>query len=132
MGVAQPNPTFSPSSTATQKNQTAADFPRADDYSARPAPSNFPSARDNQTLNVLEARKRLQERADAELENLGRRGEGREFMDVGTIRKVLLLRQQGVDEGDIERRFGLKRGSVRRLGDGWSVQAVEGGVRAQE
>lgn len=121
MGVAQPNPTFSPSSTAAQQ------FPSPDDYRSAPAPPNFPSARDNQTLSVLEARKRLQERADAEMENLGRRGEGREFLDVGTIRKVLLLRQRGEGEGDIERRFGLRKGAVGRLGSRGVVEAVEGG-----
>lgn len=79
---------------------------------------------------MLEARKRITERAEAELENIGRRNaQGREFVDIATIRRALLLRQGGAREEEIENRFGLRRGTVRRLGSGRMVQAVEGGAQ---
>ncbi|RKU48321.1 hypothetical protein DL546_008231 [Coniochaeta pulveracea] len=134
MGVAQPNPTFSPSSRAVHSpqqastNSSSSPFQSPDDYSA-PRPT-YPSSRDNQTLSVLEARRRITERAEAELENIGKRNaEGREFVDIATIRRALLLRQGGVKEEEIEDRFGLKRGTVRRLGGGRMIQAVEGGAQ---
>lgn len=49
---------------------------------------------------------------------MGRRGrQGRRFLDVVTIRQVLILRdEKGVGGPEIERRFGLGEGVVGRLG----------------
>lgn len=42
---------------------------------------------------------------------------GRQFLDVVTLRQVLVLRDEGgVDAAEIERRLGLRRGVVERLG----------------
>lgn len=108
MGAAQPNPTYSPSSTASHHGDPQ--------HQSQPAP-NYPSASDNATLGVLEARRRLQEKADAELENMGKSTDkGRELLDVGLIRRVLVLRQRGERDAVIEERLHLKPGVVRRLG----------------
>ena len=42
---------------------------------------------------------------------------GRQFLDVITIRQVLMLRdEKGLAEGEIEKRLGLMKGVVGRLG----------------
>jgi hypothetical protein len=69
-------------------------------------------------VSLLTARYRLAEEAEREFANIGKAGgEGRQFLDVVTIRKVLELRdEKGVDGGDIERRLELRKGVVQRLG----------------
>jgi hypothetical protein len=49
---------------------------------------------------------------------LGRRGSpGRSFLDVVTIRQVLMMRdEQRKDAAEIERTLGLKKGVVGKLG----------------
>lgn len=48
---------------------------------------------------------------------MGRRGaEGRRFLDVSVIRQVLVLRERGVSEAEIERLLGLGQGVVGVLG----------------
>jgi hypothetical protein len=116
MGIAQPNPTFSPSSTASARPD--------EPFSHVPGPA-YPSSKNNTTLGVLEARRQLQEQADLEFETRGRsNSQGRQFLDVGIIRKILVLRQQGVHPGDIEARLKLKRGVVDRLGPVGMVEAT--------
>jgi len=117
MGVAQPNPTFSPSSTAAPGPPTS-----------RPVPGpNYPSPSSNTTLSVLEARRVLEQQADQELGNMGRSTDkGREFLDVATIRDILVLRDQGVDPATIESRLHLRQGVVRRLGPPLLVSATGG------
>ena len=108
MGVVQPNPTYSPSSTAVPFPDVPDQYP--------PAP-NYPPATSNVTLGVLEARRQLQERADLELENRGKSTDrGRELLDIETIRKILVLRQRGERSADIEARLRLRSGVVDRLG----------------
>ncbi|KAK6949426.1 hypothetical protein Daesc_009503 [Daldinia eschscholtzii] len=104
MGVATPNPTLSNSSTA-------APYPGAPDQG--PQSHLYPSPAQNQTLSALEARQRLQERATAEFENAR---QGREFLDVGTLRQALVLQARGTPPAEIERRLRLKSGVVDRLG----------------
>jgi hypothetical protein len=72
----------------------------------------------NPALLVLEARKTIAERAEREAERIGKRGfEGREFVDVMTIRRALALRdERGMAEAEIERELDLKRGTMQRLG----------------
>jgi hypothetical protein len=124
MGAVQPNPFYSPSSTAGPRHGSP-DAGGDPQHSSAPAPS-YPSARDNATLGVLEARRRLQERADAEMESMGRSTDkGRELLDVGTIRRVLLLRRQGRSDAEIEARFHLRPGVVRKLGPPGVVEAVQ-------
>lgn len=122
MGAVQPNPLFSNSSTAGPRGDSGSGDPQHQ----APPPPNWPSARDNGTLGVLEARRRLEEQADAEMEQMGRASDrGKELLDVGTIRRVLLMRQQGATDGDIEKRFHLRPGVVRRLGKPGVVEAVQ-------
>lgn len=115
MGVAQPNPTFSPSSTATSGASASQPV-------HGPA---YPIASKNVTLSVLEARRRLQEEATGEFDRLGRSTDrGREFLDVGTIQDILVLRDQGIDPAAIESRFNLKAGVVKRLGPAGVVSVL--------
>ncbi|TDZ17864.1 hypothetical protein C8034_v010157 [Colletotrichum sidae] len=108
MGVVQPNPTFSPTSTAQQFPHAAA--------TQSPGPL-YPSISRNQTLGTLEARRKMQQRATEEFEGLGRStSEGREFLDLNTIVQVLLMREKGHTAADIEQRFDLKKGVIERLG----------------
>ena len=48
----------------------------------------------------------------------GKRGDtGRSFLDVGTLRQIIALRdQRGLKSEEIERQLGLKNGVVARLG----------------
>lgn len=74
--------------------------------------------RSNPALLILQARKRLQEKAEAEFDNVGRTDfEGREFMDVHTLTDVLKMRQSGMSLGDIEQRAGLRKGVLAKLGE---------------
>lgn len=67
----------------------------------------------------------LQDKADQEFENVGRKGfQGREFLDVGMLREVLKLRSKGMPGTDIEKQLGLKSGVVARLGSPGVVDIV--------
>ncbi|KAK2056508.1 hypothetical protein LY76DRAFT_595070 [Colletotrichum caudatum] len=108
MGIVQPNPTFSPTSTAGPS-------PHAD-LIQNPGPL-FPSSSQNATLGTLEARSRFQKQADDEFDGLGRSSsEGREFLDLKTIVQMHLMRDKGQSPGEIEERLNLKKGVVARLG----------------
>ena len=123
MGAVQPNPHFSNSSTAGPRGSGPAPTTRGEES---PPPPSWPSARDNATLGVLEARRRLEEQAEAEMDQMGRASDkGRELLDVGTIRRVLLMRRQGRSDGEIEERFHLRPGVVGRLGPRGVVEAVQ-------
>ena len=76
-------------------------------------------------MSLLTARYRLAEEAELEFSNIGRKGsEGRQFLDVVTIRQILVLRdEKGLGEGEIERRLGLRKGVVGRLGRKGLVEA---------
>ncbi|KAL2133827.1 hypothetical protein VTI74DRAFT_1593 [Chaetomium olivicolor] len=110
MGIVQPNPTFSPSSIASP-------FPNAPGVKQPLSTPRFPSTFSNTTLSVLEVRRRLEARAKHELEIMGRSTDkGREFLDIGTVKQILVLRQRGESASVIEERLGLKPGVVARLG----------------
>jgi hypothetical protein len=83
----------------------------------------MPPPSQNQTLNALQVRRELQERADAEFENAY--SGGREFLDAATLRKMLILQACGVESRDIEARLRLKSGVVARLGPPGVAAAVE-------
>ncbi|KAE9367185.1 hypothetical protein N431DRAFT_487576 [Stipitochalara longipes BDJ] len=71
----------------------------------------------NPAVSLLTARYRLAEEAEREFANIGKAGgEGRQFLDVVTIRKLLEMREAGVEGGEIERRLELRKGVVGRLG----------------
>lgn len=68
-------------------------------------------------MSLLTARYRIAEEADEEFANIGRKGaKGRRFIDVQTLRQVLVLRGEGMRGGEIEERLGLAKGVVGRLG----------------
>lgn len=105
MGVVQPNPTFSPSSTATGPERGGS------------APL-FPTSRAvNSTLSVLDARQALQLQADQDLENMGRSGyRGRRLLDMRTVLDVIHMRERAVPPRAIESRLGLEPGMADKLG----------------
>ncbi|KAK4251164.1 hypothetical protein C7999DRAFT_11043 [Corynascus novoguineensis] len=110
MGIVQPNPTYSPSSIASP-------FSDASGINQSVSAPRFPSSSSNRTLGVLEVRRQLEARAKEELENMGKSTDkGREFLDIGTVRQILVLRQGGVSPADIESRLRLKPGVVAKLG----------------
>ena len=69
---------------------------------------------------MLAARDRLAQEAEREFDEVARRGrgaQGRQFLDVGLLRHVLMLRdEKGLSGEEIERRLGLRKGIVARLG----------------
>lgn len=70
-------------------------------------------------MSLLTARYRLAEEAEREFENVGRQGMGeggRAFLDVVTLRQVVGMREGGVEEEEIERKLGLRRGVVGKFG----------------
>jgi hypothetical protein len=114
MGIVDPNPTYSPSSTA------------ASQYTISTKPSSSGASRtSNHTLVALERRRRLQQLADAEFENLGQSGQtGREFLDIDTITRILLLRKRGLSASSIEKQLKLKPGVVERLAGSGTIDLV--------
>ena len=69
-------------------------------------------------MSLLTARYRLAEEAEREFGQVGKAGaEGRQFLDVVTLRQVLTMRdEKGIGAAQIERQLGLKTGVVGRLG----------------
>lgn len=100
-----PNPTLSNSSTFNTK------------YPPHQGPSVFPDAA-NPALLVLSSRAKIAKAAEEEAESFGRQShEGRQFLDVLTIRQALSMRdKQGLPDGEIESLLRLKKGVVARLG----------------
>lgn len=80
---------------------------------------------------VLDARSKLQDQAEIEFLEAGKRGSpGREFLDIYTIRQILVLRdQKRKTAAEIEKSLGLKQGAVDRLGTPGVVQLAQEGVK---
>lgn len=108
MGIVQPNPTFSPSSTASPNLSP-------ESFSVPPGPL-FPPAKRNTTLSVLDARRRLERVADEDLENMGREAGRRRMADMRTILDAVQLLNNGVPAADIEKRLRLAPGLLSKLG----------------
>lgn len=127
LGPVQPNPTQSNSSTFNESHQSSSQFQPS---ASTPSQSIFPSAKQNPAVSLLTARYRLAEEAEQEFANIGRKGSpGRQFLDVITIRQILILRdEKGVSPAEIERSLGLREGVVGRLGRRGVVGASEGGM----
>ena len=87
----------------------------------------FPDPSQNPALLLLKARERLQQEADAEFSKTSRSDVGgRSFLDVSTIREILVLRdEKELPDQEIEKRLGLAKGLVKRLGH----KGVVGDVR---
>lgn len=151
MGIVQPNPTFSPSSTAgpvqlptTGSRPTGGVEVRGHDDDilrqierhrqqyARPS-AQSPSGtavQPNTTLSVLDARRRIQDLASADDENISQHG--REFLSALTIRDALVLRSRGIDPNTIEKRLRLKAGVIARLGPRGLFEALNVAEPAQD
>lgn len=109
IGVVQPNPTYSHTSTAVPMSP-----PLEQTSNSGPI---FPSPANNPVLNALEARERVQREAEEELESLGvSNSQGRRFLQAGMVRDILMMREKGASEAQIENRFHLRKGVLRRLG----------------
>ena len=110
LGPVQPNPTMSQTSTFPQPSN-----PNNPEQAPRPV---GPDPHKNPAIAVLDARAKLQEQADQEFMDAGRRGHGgRQFLDVFTIRQILTLRdERSKSAAEIEKALGLKKGVVERLG----------------
>lgn len=110
MGAVQPNPTYSPSSIASP-------LVDASGISQSISGPLFPSAKNNPTLGALENRRRLEEQAKREMEDWGKSThQGKELLDIGTIKKIFVLSEQGESDQAIEKQLGLKKGVVAKLG----------------
>jgi len=87
-----------------------------------PAPTTgtglYPHPSSNPAVAMLMARARIAEEAEQEKVDAGRRGfEGRMFMDVSMLKRVLVMRdEKGMGAEEIEKECGLKKGSVEALG----------------
>ncbi|KFA72477.1 hypothetical protein S40288_08605 [Stachybotrys chartarum IBT 40288] len=109
MGVVQPNPTYSPSSTAGTHGDAAPPTPLG---------PMFPSASNNTTLSVLEARQRLQRAAEEELEAGGQSSsQSRRFVDMRTLVDAMQLRHRGMSSADIERKLRMRPGLLHNIGN---------------
>jgi hypothetical protein len=129
LGPVQPNPTHSNSSTFNQSFSPAqisssSAFQHSLSTSGQTV---FPTSKPNAAVSLLTARYRLAEEAEEEFANIGKKSsQGRQFLDVITIRQILVLRDKGVPEDEIERGLGLRRGLVARLGRAGLVRISEG------
>lgn len=112
IGAVQPNPTYSPSSTASSSPSFTQEMPSH--HNSGPV---FPPSSSNPVLAALEARARVQREAEEEFESLGlSNSEGRRFLAAGMVRDILVMREKGASEAQIENRFNLRKGVVRSLG----------------
>ncbi|KAH6663271.1 hypothetical protein F5X68DRAFT_218237 [Plectosphaerella plurivora] len=136
MPIAEPNPTYSPSSRAGNPLGPDPSLARPDAAPTRSAGGApvYPSASRNTTLSALEARRQLEARAASEFESLGRAGsEGRELVNASTLAQMVMMRDRGVRDADIEARFDLKPGTAAKLGrKGVTVLLSSQVARAQQ
>jgi hypothetical protein len=116
LGAVHPASTLSHSSTASPQDSRS-----QQSYSAT---STNPAQ--NPAITLLRARDSLAQKAEREFLEAGKRGHsGREFLDVVQIRQLLMLRDdKKLGSADIEKRMGLKKGVVDRLGS----QGIVGGL----
>lgn len=81
--------------------------------------SAFPDAGNNPALRILDARQRIQQEAEEELENVGRQSfRGRNYVDASTITLALMRRQRGEPDARIEEALGIKKGRLSTLREG--------------
>lgn len=107
MGVAQPNPTYSASSTATPMQE----------HQETPTGPLYPSAIHNVTLSALEARRAVQQQADEDFEAMGRASsQGRRFIDMRTLVDAMQLLSQGRSPIEVEKKLQLQPGLLSKLG----------------
>lgn len=114
MGVVQPNPTYSPSSTASSSSSSPS--PMHQQTPENNSGPIFPPSSSNPVLAALEARARVQREAEEEFENLGlSNSQGRRFLAAGMVRDILVMREKGASQAQIENRFNLRKGVMQSL-----------------
>lgn len=119
IGAVQPNPHYSPSSISNldPHRTRSADVPA--DMMQAPE-SAFASLRDNPALRVLEARQRIQDEAEHELEQIGRKGfQGRKYLDAATIQLAMMRKKRGESDARVEEAYNIKKGRLAVLGKGY-------------
>jgi hypothetical protein len=123
LGAVQPNPTLSPSSTFAA--HPSSHFPNP--YGQQGNNPNAPPQRLNPALRVLQARAELAAEAEMEFLEAGKTGgAGRRFIDIGTLRNIITMRdQRDMSDAQIERALSLRSGTVAKLGPK-GVLGVEG------
>jgi hypothetical protein len=131
LGPVVPNPTLSNSSIFNQAHAHGASQFRPSNSSQTIYPSSGSAgsnAPQNPAVSLLAARSRLAAEAEEEFSNIGRKGmPGRRFLDVMMVRQVLLMREKGAKNEEIEEKLGLRKGIVGKLG-GKNVVSVGGVV----
>ncbi|KAF4549696.1 Hypothetical protein D9617_20g027520 [Elsinoe fawcettii] len=146
LGAVQPNPTMSPSSkfsdvlasragarnpsdaTPTQPRAGSAEsaYANSEVRGVQGGPPVGPDPSKNPALMILRARERIAAEAEKEAGEMGRRGfEGRRFLDVGTIRQALSLRERGMADEKVESMLELRKGTVATLGRRGTVGPAE-------
>lgn len=126
LGPVRPNPTYSLSSTSSPSSAvTEPSASSTHDYPSD-APSTIPSPRNNPALAILAARQRVQDEHERDKVESGKKGwKGRRYVDVGTLRKALVLRdEKGMKAAEIERALDLREGFVAGLGRQGVVEAT--------
>lgn len=112
-------------STSTDPSLTTSHFrpsasnPQQTIFPTSASPSSSQNPRSNPAVSLLTARFRLAAEAEREFALTGKSSAGgRRFLDVVTLRQVLVMRDETrLKAGEIERRLGLERGVVERLGE---------------
>ncbi|KAL9583066.1 MAG: hypothetical protein Q9212_002925 [Teloschistes hypoglaucus] len=111
LGPVQPSSTFSNSSTFDPSS------PSSPNTRQQQQQQIFPNPALNPALQVLSRREELAREAEADFSRIRDQGQGRKFLDVVKIREVLMMRdEKRIPEAEIEKRLGLSKGMVGRLG----------------
>jgi len=103
MGIVQPNPTLSHSSSATPHSTSINALKNAD-------------GRQNPTLTALDVRQRLQQEAEEQTILHGGNSAGRRFVDMRAIVDAMRLLNRGMDQMEVEKRLKMQTGALARLG----------------
>lgn len=112
MGVVQPNPTYSPSSTVLRQ-QSASDHGNLATFGDRLKATH----RREPLLSTFASRHQLQKQAEAEYETSRPAVDKRfRFMDMRQLLDALRLRENNVAQASIEQRLGLNPGLLTKLG----------------
>lgn len=90
-------------------------------------------SRPNPAIQILQTRRALASKHEDEIEALGSKAfEGRSFLDAGSIRVILAMRERGIGVREIEREMRVREGVVGKLGPRGLVGNVEGRIGATD
>ncbi|KAG9256158.1 uncharacterized protein F5Z01DRAFT_651265 [Emericellopsis atlantica] len=106
MGIVQPNPTLSHTSSATPHSTSSSALKKA-----------RPDGRQNPTLTALDVRQRLQQEADEQAVLLGGGNTAeRRFVDMRAIVDAMRMLNRGMNQNQVEKRLRMQTGALARLG----------------